>query len=284
MADVIELHRVTVQFGNRVVLSDLNLHVAAGERVALLGPNGAGKTTLIRALLGQVSFAGSISVGGFDILRNGISARKLIGYVPQTPAFPAGLTAAEVVAFFQELRAQRADPLPVLDAVGLRAESTKTIRMLSGGMVRRLALAVARIANPPLLIFDEPASHLDRTGEKLLAGWLQQAREAGRTVVLATHHLDGLEALVDRFVMLDAGRVTTDVAASVVTGARWIEVITEPPIIALPSGVTVLPNSNGALHLRVDIGALAETMRALGGRPVKLSQPTLTDVLEELRP
>lgn len=281
---MIALQHVTVRFGNRTVLSDLSLRIAAGERVALLGSNGAGKTTLIRALIAQVPFEGSVSVGGFDVLRSGVDARKLIGYVPQTSAFPAGLTAAEVVAFFQELRAQIADPLSILDLVGLRAEASKTVRTLSGGMVRRLALAVALIGDPQVLLLDEPASHLDRAGEGFLSQWLVQASEAGRTVLLATHHLDGLESSVDRFVVLDEGRVTTDVPAWAVTRARWIEVLTEPPIIAFPSGVTVLPTSNGALRLRVEMGVLAQTLRALAGRPVQLCQPKLTDVLKEVRP
>lgn len=281
---MIHLQRVTVRFADRTILSDLALSIAAGERVALLGPNGAGKTTLIRALIGQVPFEGSITVGDFDVRRRGVEARKLIGYIPQMPAFPAGLTAVEVVAFFQELRGQPADPLPFLDRVGLRTAASTTVRALSGGMMRRLAVGVALIGDPQVLLLDEPASHLDREGEGLLLQWLHELKQTGRTVLLAAHHLDGLEQLVDRLILLEGGRVTADVAMREIAQARWIEIITEPPAISLPSGVTVLPSLNGALHLRVEMEALAQTVRALAGRQVRLRESRLADILKEVQP
>lgn len=281
---MIHLQRVTVRFADRTILSDLALSIAAGERVALLGPNGAGKTTLIRALIGQVPFEGSITVGDFDVRRRGMDARQLVGYVPQMPAFPAGLTSAEVVAFFQELRGLPADPLPILDRVGLRAAASTTVRALSGGMMRRLALGVALIGDPQVLLLDEPASHLDREGEGLLLQWLHELKQTGRTVLLAAHHLDGLEDLVDRLILLEEGRVIADVALREVAQARWIEIITEPPAISLPSGVTVLPSLNGALHLRVEMEALAQTLRALAGRRIRLREPRLADILKEVQP
>ncbi len=280
--DVIRLAGVTVRYGRRTILRGIDLEIPAGQRAAIVGPNGAGKTTLMRTLLALAPFSGTAAIGGFDVRSDGPRARALVGYVPQTPSFPGALTAAEVVALFQELRGLPPDPLPLLQTVGLEDAADSPVRTLSGGMVRRLALAVARIGNPPVWLLDEPTSQLDAAGERLVLDWLEAAGREGRTVLLATHHLDGLGAVVDRVVLLEEGRIAAAAEVSALYARRWVEVVTVPPPPAgLPAAARVLPASNGRLRLRVPDAVLAEAVRALEGRPLRIHEPRLEELLRE---
>jgi ABC-type multidrug transport system ATPase subunit len=281
---MIEIRELRVRFGAADVLAGITLTIPAGERVAFLGPNGAGKTTLLRALLAHVPFTGRAAIGGHDVREDGLRARALVGYVPQSPAFPPHLTTGEVVAYVQAIRSLPADPLRLLAQVGLEADAAKPVGALSGGMARRLALAVAQIGDPPLLLMDEPASYLDAGGESLLRAWLENAASRGRTAVLATHHLNGLQTLVDRMVLLEGGRVRSDADVDAVRAARWFEIRTPGPAPALPEGVAMLPSSNGLLHLRARERALPALLALLGERPVDIHESALLDVLREVRP
>jgi ABC-type multidrug transport system ATPase subunit len=211
---LISVEGVRVRYGEIHVLRGVDLRVAAGERVALTGSNGAGKSTLLRSILGLADYRGAIRVAGHDVRRDGVRARTHIGYVPQVPSFPGALTGAEVVRLYQELRGVLADPVEALRRVGLETHRDKAVRSFSGGMIRRLALAIARIGEPPVWLLDEPTSHLDREGIRLVLEWLSAARDEGRTVLLTTHHLDGLANLVDRTVTIEDGLIVSDTAAS----------------------------------------------------------------------
>lgn len=280
--DVIRLAGVTVAYGRRTVLCGVDLEIPAGRRVAVVGPNGAGKSTLLRTLLALTPFSGTATIGGFDVRRDGPRARTLVGYVPQTPSFPGALTAAEVVALFQELRGLPPDPVPLLQTVGLEDAADSPVRTLSGGMVRRLALAVARIGDPPVWLLDEPTSQLDAAGERLVLEWLDAAGRKGRTVLLATHHLDGLGAVVDRLLLLEEGRIAAAADVSALHARRFVEVVTVPPVPAgLPAAARVLAAGNGRLYLQVPDAALAEALRALEGRPLRIYEPRLEEILRE---
>jgi len=278
---VIAWHEVTVRYGDRVVLERVCLHVPAGQRVALVGPNGAGKTTLLRTLVGLVPYRGTVEVGGLDARGQPVAARRQVGYVPQLLAFPQHLTAAEVVALAQELRGLRPDPGPLLQEAGLLPQARRPVRELSGGMLRRLGVAVARVGDPPVLVLDEPTSYLDRDGEGWLVDWLRGAQ--GRTVVVASHHLRGLDRLVDRVVLLDRGRVAADVPAEELRRMHWLEVVVPPPAPPdLPEGVRVLAKRNGALHLQVPDHRLREVLEVLAGRPVRVHEPPPEDLVREV--
>ena len=250
--------------------------------MALIGPNGAGKTTLLRAAVGLVPFEGRVTIDGRDLRQVPAAARALVGYVPQVPGLPAHASAADVVALFQELRGVPPDPLTVLQEVGLEGAAARPIGTLSGGMVRRLALAMARLGDPPCLLLDEPTSHLDREGEELVRRWLADARTEGRTVVLATHHLDGLEPLVDRVALLEEGRVVAQTDVGALRYRRALDLLVTPPLPAdLPAGVLPLPSANGALRLRVPRDVLGETVRLLGDRVVSVREVPVEMLLRE---
>ncbi|MCL6500328.1 MAG: ABC transporter ATP-binding protein, partial [Firmicutes bacterium] len=253
---------VTVRYRGRVVLDQVSLEVPSGQRVALVGPNGAGKTTLLRTLVGLVPYEGTVEVDGLDARLEPVEARRRIGYVPQLMSFPQQLTAAEVVALAQELRGGAPDPAPLLREAGLTEHARKPVRELSGGMLRRLGVAVAQVGDPPVLVLDEPTSYLDRGGEAWLIQWLQAA--AGKkTVVVASHQLRGLDRLVDRVVVLDQGRVVRDLAADRLRALHWLEVVVPLPApVELPEEVRVLARRNGAVHLQVPDHRLREVLHA----------------------
>lgn len=272
---------VTVRYRGRVVLDRVSLEVPSGQRVAVVGPNGAGKTTLLRTLVGLVPYEGTVEVDGLDARRQPVEARRRIGYVPQLLSFPQHLTAAEVVALVQELRGAVPDPAPLLGEAGLTEHARKPVRELSGGMLRRLGVAVARVGDPPLLVLDEPTSYLDRDGEGWLVRWLREA--AHRTVIVASHQLRGLDRLVDRVVVLDRGHVVRDLALDQLRALHWLEVVVPlPPPAELPEGVRVLARHNGAVHLQVPDHRLGEVLHALEGRPVRVHEPPVEDLLREV--
>lgn len=210
---MISITSVSKRFGRSTVLSGVNLDIPAGGSVALWGANGAGKTTLLRCVLGLLRFDGRITVGGHDAARAGKQARMLIGYVPQELGFYDDLRVDEAVRFFAKLKGLSVGPVDgVLENVGLPGQATKRIRELSGGMKQRLALAIAMLADPPVLVLDEVTASLDACGRGAFVSLLSRLSGTGRTLIFASHRVEEIAALARQVVVLDRGRVvrTTD--------------------------------------------------------------------------
>ena len=206
---MIRIQSVTKKFGRAAAVNGVSLDIPAGDSVALWGGNGAGKTTLIRCVLGLIRFQGSASVGGFDVLKHPKHARRLIGYVPQELAFYDDLGVAEAIIFFSRLKGLGSpDTGAVLDRVGLRGHERKRVRELSGGMKQRLALAVALLGDPPVLILDEVTASLDACGRDEFVALLRRLSGSGRTMLFASHRIEEVTTLARRVVMLDKGAVT----------------------------------------------------------------------------
>ncbi len=203
---MIEARGLTKNYGARVVLSDLDLSVERGQRLALLGLNGAGKTTLLRCVMGVLSFEGSIEVAGIDVAAAGKRVRSRIGYVPQRPPhFPT--TLATMVEFFSTLRGVPSRKISDrLDALGLTLGKTGDLQLreLSGGMLQKALLAVALASDPPVLILDEPTANLD---PRARGEFMRALREVSpeTTVLLASHRLDEVEMIADRIWILHNG-------------------------------------------------------------------------------
>lgn len=211
---VLRMRNVSADYGRMRALQGLDLTLRGGEAVALWGDNGAGKTTAIRCLLGLVRFGGAITVAGFDAARQGTQARRLIGYVPQELALYEEMTTTETIVFFARIRTQ--PPLPdacglasILREVGLEAKSDQRVGSLSGGMKQRLALAVALLGEPSILVLDEVTSNLDAPVRKEFLALLRRLKARGLTLLFTSHRWDEVEALADRVVTLDAGRVVS---------------------------------------------------------------------------
>lgn len=196
-----------------VVLDGTSFHVDVGQAVALWGSNGAGKTTLIRCLLGLVDFNGDIRVAGLDVRRDGKAVRRRVGYVPQEMAFYDDFRVLEAARFIARLRhTERRHCELRLDEQDLLPHSHKRVRELSGGMKQRLALALAMLNDPPVLVLDEPTSNLDTAGRRGLFQLLIGLKNRGKTILFISHRNEEVFGLADRVLTLEGGRVIRDEA------------------------------------------------------------------------
>lgn len=208
---MIHIDQVTKRFGRAVAVNDVSLDIPAGSSVALWGSNGAGKTTLIRCVLGLLPFEGEVRIGGHDVRRNGKAARMLIGYVPQELGFYDDLRVSEAVVFFARLKgiAVRSTD-DILASVGLIGHERKRIRELSGGMKQRLALAIAMLGDPPVLVLDEVTASLDACGRREFVSLLSRLSGSGRTMLFASHRVEEVTMLAQRVITMEQGRVVAD--------------------------------------------------------------------------
>jgi nitrous oxidase accessory protein len=203
----VRVDRLTRRFGAVAAVDDLSFVVRPGEAVALWGPNGAGKTTLIRCLLGLIPFEGSASIHGHPCGLRGKASRRRLGYVPQEVKLHPDQTVLECVRFYAKLR--RVDPargVELLAEWGLAAVHDRAVRHLSGGMRQKLALVLALLSDPPVLLLDEPTSNLDVATREEFGRLLARLKAAGKTLVFCTHRAGEILSLADRVVVLQAGR------------------------------------------------------------------------------
>lgn len=212
---MIRIENIKKRFGGTTALDGVSLHVALGDSVALWGANGAGKTTLIRCVLGLLRCAGRVEVGGHDVRRDGKNARLLIGYVPQEIGFYDDLGVAEAVRFFGRLKGlSNAHAEETLSQVGLSGHERKRIRELSGGMKQRLALAIALLGDPAVLVLDEVTASLDAVGRGEFLMLLERLSGMGRTMLFASHRIDEVASLARRVAVLEKGRLERVVPCS----------------------------------------------------------------------
>lgn len=198
-------------FGRHAVVDGFDLDVAPGQAVALWGINGAGKTTIIKCLLGLYASDGEIRVGESDAHRCGKAVRRQIGYVSQELAFYDDMTALDVAELFARLKkVSTPRAAQVIAQVGLAEHAWKRVAALSGGMKQRLALAVALLSDPPLLLLDEPTSNLDTTARQTFLALLLDLKRAGKTILFTTHRPEEVVQLADRLIILERGRVKFD--------------------------------------------------------------------------
>ena len=209
---MIEVRYLTKRFGRFTAVQDLSFAVAEGEAVALWGANGAGKTTAVRCLLNLFPYEGEITVNGLDARRQSKAVRRLVGFVPQELSFHDDMSVAETLIFYARLKKvpDGYDFEPLLERLRLSEHVQKRVGELSGGLKQRLALAVALLSDPPILILDEPTASLDiRSREEFLV-LLRGLKRAGKTMVFSSHHLEEITALADRVLLLEDGRLVVD--------------------------------------------------------------------------
>jgi lipooligosaccharide transport system ATP-binding protein len=210
---IIRSRGVTKRFGDFAALQGLDLDVYAGECVGLIGPNGAGKSTFIGCLYGVVRRSGGeLEVFGLDPAREPRQIKRQLGVVTQENALDEELTVLEnlrVYARFVGLAAAQARPQieALLEQMSLEHKRDAMIKMLSGGMKRRLTFVRALLADPALLILDEPTTGLDPAVRHLLWEKVLSLRKAGKTVLVTTHYMHEAEILCDRIVVLNRGVV-----------------------------------------------------------------------------
>lgn len=205
---MIKLNQVSKRFNRIEVLSDINLNVDRGDRVALVGSNGAGKTTLIRCLLGEYHCLGQVRVDDLDPRQHRTDILKRVGFVPQISP-PLKMPVGQLIHFAAGVcDSDPARMFAISDQLGLNARDIqrKPFNKLSGGMKQKLLISIALGRDCDLLVLDEPAANLDpearHTFFQLLAKQQQQA-----AMLISSHRLDEVAALVNRVVELDQGRI-----------------------------------------------------------------------------
>jgi len=194
-------------------ISKLNLQIGAGERFGLFGPNGAGKTTLMYLMTGLLTQSkGTIRLLGNEIKHHNKSINKLFGFVPQDFSFYQELSPAENLEFFgawsglkkQEIKKRIQELLEVL---GLEDVRNKPVHQFSGGMKRRVNLAIAVIHHPQVLFLDEPTVGVDVQTRHAIIHYLRTLNEKGTTLVYTSHQLNEAEELCERIALIDEGKI-----------------------------------------------------------------------------
>jgi ABC-2 type transport system ATP-binding protein len=213
---VVQAKGLKKSYGSNHVLKGIDLNVERGTMLALLGPNGAGKTTTVRILSTLLSFdGGSVSVEGYDVANDADKVRGVIGLTGQSAAVDELLTGRENLVMMGRLyrltaksAKERADEL--LEEFDLVAAADRPAKTYSGGMRRRLDLAVSLIASPPVIFLDEPTTGLDPRSRLAMWEIIKKLMAQGTSILLTTQYLEEADQLADRIIVIDHGKVIAE--------------------------------------------------------------------------
>jgi len=289
-------------FGDVQAVKGINLEVKAGEIFGFLGPNGAGKSTVVRMLTTLLRpTSGTAHVAGFEVVKDADKVRRSIGVALQDAAIDPLMTGAELLALQAVLYGipsammkKRADEL--LERVGLTAAASRRVSTYSGGMRRRLDLALSLIHQPTVLFLDEPTTGLDPMSRLTLWEEVRRLNKEGTTVMLTTQYLEEADQLADRIAIIDHGRIVregkpVDLKASVGAPTLIIKTNidqTEKAKTVLSTFGDLRPGAEGALGVGLRGGAaqVTDVVRKLDEAGVhvqhlEINEPSLDDVFAE---
>lgn len=206
----LEINNVNKSYGDLKALQNINFKVDEGEFIGLLGVNGAGKTSLISSISGINNFDGEIKVMGYDVIKQVVRAKKLLGVVPQELAFDPFLTVYQTLKLQSGLYGAKNNNswiMEVMERLYLSDKANTNVRALSGGMKRRVMVAQALIHKPPVIILDEPTTGVDVEIRQSLWDFIQELHQKGHTILLTTHYLEEVEKLCNKIIMINKGQI-----------------------------------------------------------------------------
>lgn len=212
MTGPIHLDRVTKSFGRVHAVREVSLDLAEGQTIALVGHNGAGKTTLMKLMLGLIRpTSGTIEVLGDDPAAGEFSARRHLGYLPESVSFNTALTGRETLRFYARLKREPASSVDeLLERVELAHAADRRVDGYSKGMRQRLGLAQALLGTPKVLLLDEPTTGLDPALRQSFYDIVEELRAKGATVLLSSHALTELEERAGRVIIMNRGIKVAD--------------------------------------------------------------------------
>jgi ABC-2 type transport system ATP-binding protein len=303
MTTVLQAQSLTKRYGSLTAVSDLSLEVCEGEVFGLLGPNGAGKTTSINMICGLLKpDAGQVSIRGSVITNGDASTRARVGVCPQNIVLWGQLTCLEQMQFIGQMygmrgSAARARGEKLLEELDLIEKKDKLARTLSGGMQRRLNLAMALVHDPEILVLDEPEAGLDPQSRVMVRDYVKSLARR-KTIVLTTHNMDEAERMADRVAIIDHGKLLTvdtpEALKNTVGEGDVLEIDLEGGLVeeALCALKLILPQVTATNHTLVirargvveQLPAILDALHTVHARPgeVRLRANTLEDVFISL--
>jgi len=302
---LVKVHELVKEYNGTPALRGVSFEAYEGEVLGLLGPNGAGKTTLINILAGiLLPTNGRAEVLGHDVVAESRAVRALVGFCPQETVAYEDLSALENMLFYAGLYGlprseakRRAREL--LEFVGLWDVAKKRVKEFSGGMKKRLNLAIALVNDPRVLLLDEPTTGLDPRARKEVWRYIEGLKAEGRTILLATHYMEEADRLSDRVAIMDLGRVVAlDTPEALKKSLGELSVV-EVKVAEVTEGLkaALMPLSEGGklitgedyvrLYTRDPDALLPEAVKAALEASAKLeaihiTEPTLEDVFLKL--
>ncbi len=287
--------------GGLEALKGVNLEIQRGEILALLGPNGAGKTTLINAICGIVlPTSGTISVDGYDVVKDFRKTRSMIGLVPQELHLEAFEKVFQNVSYTRGLYGKKKDPAyieKILKDLSLWDKKDSKLRELSGGMKKRALIAKALSHEPKILFLDEPTAGVDINLRRDMWRAVKELKENGVTIILTTHYIEEAEAISDRVSVINNGEIIiTDNKNDLMQkmGQKNLTIEFQEPFSQIPSTLesyNLKMNSNNTLTYSYDshgsstgITALLQDIKTAGLKLKDLnsSQTSLETIFEKL--
>jgi ABC-2 type transport system ATP-binding protein len=237
---VLEVRELTVRYGSRCAVDQVSLRVERGEIVGLLGPNGAGKTSTLSAIEGLLRPAhGDIAIDGIDMAHDPVEAKARLGVQLQASSFQPELSIEQIVRLYAGLygvRLSGADIAERIRQIGLGAELGKPCKKLSGGQQQRLALFIAVLHSPSLLLLDEPTAGLDPQSRRQLWQRIEALRADSTGILLTTHSMEEAQAVCDRVAIIDHGHIISSGTPTELIDAHR----DEPRVQALAHGEVTL--------------------------------------------
>lgn len=303
---MLEVEGLKKKFKTNVAVNEVNLYLDNGESVGLLGPNGAGKSTTISMISTLIKpTAGKVRYQGKNILKDPNSIRPILGVVPQEIALYERLSAYENVKFFGKIYGLKGKQLEqkidqVLELVGLQDRKKDLVKTYSGGMKRRINIAVALLHEPEILIMDEPTVGIDPQSRSYILDMVRKLnQEKGMTVLYTSHYMEEVERLCDRVYIMDHGQIiasgTKEELKSILsseetvlievdqTSSAMLDALNEltaiQQVTEAPKGYKLIV-SKGA-NVLADVFSLAETMD-IKITSAHVEVPTLEDVFLHL--